>query len=178
LPVVIAGHETTINLIAWGRLALLQHPDQMEQLRANPALMVSAIEELLRFSNPLEMATTRFAREHVTIAGTTIPRGTLGMAVQASANRDAKQFNEPDRPNLTRENNPQLAFGLGAHFCLGAPLARREGQIANQQASAKDAEVATGNSSRVAAVADDACLARARGPAPKSSGIRGSVTSG
>lgn len=127
---VIAGHETTVNLIASGTLALLEHPEHMERLRENPALIGSAIEELLRFSNPLETATMRFAREAVSISGTTVPRGALVLAVLASANRDEKQFDHADDLNLARENNRHVAFGLGAHFCLGAPLARIEGQIA------------------------------------------------
>jgi cytochrome P450 len=127
---LIAGHETTVNLIASGTLALLQHPDQMELLRSDPALIKPAVEELLRYTNPLETATERFAREDVTIAGVTIPRGALVFAVIASANRDASQFEDPDRLNLAREKNRHLAFGHGAHFCLGAPLARLEGQIA------------------------------------------------
>jgi cytochrome P450 PksS len=127
---VIAGHETTVNLIASGTLALLEHPEQMERLRNNPALIGSAIEELLRFSNPLETTTMRFACEAVSIAGTTVPRGALVLAVLASANRDEKQFDHADDLNLSRENNRHVAFGLGAHFCLGAPLARIEGQIA------------------------------------------------
>jgi cytochrome P450 len=127
---VIAGHETTVNLIASGTLALLEHPEQMERLRGNPALIGPAIEELLRFSNPLETATMRFAREDVTISGTTVPCGALVLAVLASANRDEKQFDHADHLNLARENNRHVAFGLGAHFCLGAPLARLEGQIA------------------------------------------------
>jgi cytochrome P450 PksS len=127
---IVAGHETTANLIASGTLALLEHPDQMQHLRANPALIGSAVEELLRFSNPLEMATMRFAREDVAIDGTTIPRGALVMAVLASANRDERQFDHPDELDLARQNNRHVAFGLGSHFCLGAPLARLEGQIA------------------------------------------------
>jgi cytochrome P450 len=127
---VIAGHETTVNLIASGTLALLEHRDQLELLRGNPSLIGTAVEELLRFANPLDMATTRFTREDVPIVGTTIPRGALVMAVLASANRDEKQFDHPDQLDLTRANNRHVAFGLGAHFCLGAPLARLEGQIA------------------------------------------------
>ncbi len=126
---LIAGHETTVNLIASGMLALLEHPDQLELLRGNPSLISAAVEELLRFTNPLETATMRFNREDATIAGTTIPRGALVLAVLASANRDEKQFDHPDRLDLTRENNRHVAFGQGAHFCLGAPLARLEGQI-------------------------------------------------
>jgi cytochrome P450 PksS len=102
----------------------------MDLLRRNPALIKPAIEELLRFTNPLETATERYAREDVTIAGVTIPRGALVFAVIASANRDATQFEDPDRLDITREKNRHLAFGQGAHFCLGAPLARLEGQIA------------------------------------------------
>ena len=127
---VIAGHETTVNLIASGALALLEHPEEMERLRRHPALIGPAIEELLRFSNPLETATMRFALEDAVISGATIPRGALVLAVLASANRDEKQFDHPDQLDLARANNRHVAFGLGAHFCLGAPLARLEGQIA------------------------------------------------
>jgi cytochrome P450 len=127
---LIAGHETTVNLISSGSLALLQHSDQLKQLRADPLLIKSSVEELLRYTNPLETATPRYALEDVTIAGVTIPRGALVLAVIASANRDSSQFDHPDRLDITRENNRHLAFGQGAHFCLGAPLARLEGRIA------------------------------------------------
>lgn len=127
---LIAGHETTVNLIATGTLALLQHPDQLALLRQNPALLKPAIEELLRFSSPVELATERYAREDVTIAGVTIPRGELVLAVLGSANRDERQFADPDRLDIARDPNRHLAFGHGIHFCLGAPLARMEGQIA------------------------------------------------
>jgi cytochrome P450 len=127
---LVAGHETTVNLIGSGTLALLEHPEQLEMLRSEPTLIKSAIEELLRFVCPVEMATERYAREDITIAGTTIPRGELVMAVIGSANRDAHYFDNPDSLDLTRKNNKHLAFGHGIHFCLGAPLARLEGQIA------------------------------------------------
>src|SRR2546427_2470822 len=127
---LIAGHETTVNLIGSGSLALLEHPDQLEKLRSEPAIIKPAIEELLRFVCPVEMATERYAREDITIAGTTIPRGELVLAVIGSANRDANYFDNPDCLDVTRENNKHLAFGLGAHYCLGAPLSRLEGQIA------------------------------------------------
>jgi cytochrome P450 len=127
---LIAGHETTVNLISSGMLALLQHPDQLDLLHADPSLIKSAIEELLRYTNPLETATPRYTREDTTIAGVTIPRGALVLAVIASANRDEGQFDDPDRLDITREKNRHVAFGQGAHFCLGAPLARLEGQIA------------------------------------------------
>jgi cytochrome P450 PksS len=127
---LIAGHETTVNLIGSGALALLQHPDQLVRLRDDPALIRPAVEELLRYTSPVETATERFAREDVTVAGVTIPPGSLVLAVIASANRDERQFPEPDKLDLTREPNRHLAFGLGIHFCLGAALARLEGQIA------------------------------------------------
>lgn len=127
---LLAGHETTVNLIGNGTLALLQHPDQMIRLRNDPTLIKSAVEELLRYGSPVETATERFAREDVTIAGVTIPRGSLVFAVIASANRDERQFANPDTLDIAREPNKHLAFGLGIHYCLGAPLARLEGQIA------------------------------------------------
>ncbi len=127
---LIAGHETTVNLIGNGSLALLEHPDQMRRLRDDPGIIKPAVEELLRFDGPLATATERYAREDVAIGGTTIPRGALVYAVLGSANRDERQFPDPDKLDLTREPNRHLAFGLGIHYCLGAPLARLEGQIA------------------------------------------------
>jgi cytochrome P450 len=127
---LIAGHETTVNLIGNGVLALLLHPDQMEKLMVNPALIKPAVEELLRYDSPLETATERYTREDVTIAGVTIPRGALVYGVIASANRDERQFDNPDRLDIRREPNRHLSFGQGVHYCLGAPLARLEGQIA------------------------------------------------
>jgi cytochrome P450 PksS len=130
IVLLIAGHETTVNLIGSGTLALLEHPAQLELLRNEPELIKTAIEELLRFVCPVEMATERYAREDIEIAGTTIPRGELVMAVIGSANRDEHYFENPDMLDITRKNNKHLAFGHGVHFCLGAPLARLEGQIA------------------------------------------------
>jgi cytochrome P450 len=127
---LIAGHETTVNLIGNGTLALLAHPEQMQRLRDDPELIQPAVEELLRYDGPLAMATERFAREDVTVAGVAVPRDGLVFAVLASANRDERQFENPDVLDITRENNKHLAFGLGVHYCLGAPLARLEGQIA------------------------------------------------
>ena len=127
---LVAGHETTVNLIGNGVLALLEHPQQLELLRDDPTLIEPAVEELLRYGSPVEMATERYAREDVAIAGTTIPAGSLVGAVIASANRDENHFTDPDTLNIMREPNKHLAFGLGAHYCTGAPLARLEGQIA------------------------------------------------
>ena len=127
---LIAGHETTVNLIASGTLALLQHPEQLEHLRRDPTIIKTAVEELLRYTSPVETATERFAREDVTLHGVTIPKGELVLAVLASANRDETQFVHPQRLDLARNPNRHLAFGQGVHFCLGAPLARLEGQIA------------------------------------------------
>jgi cytochrome P450 len=127
---LIAGHETSVNLISSGTLALLEHPDQFDLLRQTPALIKTATEELLRYYPPIETATQRYAREDITIAGVTIPRGEQVMAVIASANRDAAQFENPDTLDITRENNKHLSFGQGIHYCVGAPLARLEGHIA------------------------------------------------
>jgi cytochrome P450 PksS len=127
---LVAGHETTVNLIGNGTLALLEHPDQLARLRDDPALIRPAVEELLRYTNPVELATERYAREDVTIAGVMIPHGDMVFPVVASANRDERQFVNPDQMDLAREPNRHLAFGLGTHFCLGASLARLEGQIA------------------------------------------------
>jgi cytochrome P450 PksS len=127
---LMAGHETTINLIGNGTLALLEHPDQMARLRKDPALIMPAVEEMLRYTSPVELAPERYAREDVALAGAVIPRGAMVFVVIASANRDERQFADPDALDITREPNRHLAFGLGAHFCLGAALARLEGQIA------------------------------------------------
>ena len=127
---LIAGYETTVNLIDNGALALIQHPEQWELLRQNPALANSAIEELLRYTSPLDMASQRFAREDLGVDSVTIPQGHVVIAVLGSANHDESQFPDPDTFDITREPNRHVALGQGAHFCVGAPLARLEGQIA------------------------------------------------
>jgi cytochrome P450 PksS len=127
---LIAGHETTVNLIGSGVLALLEYPDQMEKLRRNPFLIKSAVEELLRYTAPVFLSTERYAREDVTLHGVTIPRGGMTLGVIASANRDETMFTSPDQLDITRDPNKHLSFGYGIHFCLGAPLARMEAQIA------------------------------------------------
>jgi cytochrome P450 len=130
LLLLSAGHETTVNLIGTGTYELLRHPEQLEQLRQNPALMKSAIEELLRYTTPIDTATQRYAARDIEVAGTKIPKGELVLAVIASANRDPNQFENPHALDLARANNKHLSFGQGMHYCLGAPLARLEGQIA------------------------------------------------
>jgi cytochrome P450 len=125
-----AGHETTTNLIGNGVLALLEHPDALHWLRDDPTLTESAVEELLRFASPVETSTFRYAREDLELAGTNIRRGEMVLGVIASANRNPRQFADPDTLDLARTPNKHLSFGLGGHFCLGAPLARLEGRIA------------------------------------------------
>lgn len=133
-----AGHETTVNLIGTGTLALLSHPDQLARLRDDPAttgadgpsILPTAVEELLRYVVPAETATERFAREDLEIAGTPIPQGSLVLAVIAAANRDPARFTDPDALDLTRTPNRHLSFGQGVHYCLGAPLARLEAGVA------------------------------------------------
>jgi cytochrome P450 len=127
---LVAGHKTTVNLIGNGMLALLRHPDQLRLLRERPDLLPSAIEELLRYDGSVERATMRFATEDVEIGGVTIPAGGAVSVVLAAADRSPDQFADPDRLDITRRNNPHVAFGHGIHFCLGAPLARMEGQVA------------------------------------------------
>jgi cytochrome P450 PksS len=128
---LVAGHETTVNLIASGTLALIEHPEQLENLKADPQLIKPAVEELLRYTSPVEIATERYAREDLEVSKTEVPRGELVLAVLGSANRDEQYFEDPDALDLARHPNKHLAFGRGGvHHCLGAPLARMEGQIA------------------------------------------------
>jgi cytochrome P450 len=122
---LLAGHETTTNLIGNGTLALLREPDHWRRLCAEPGLWPSAVEELLRFDGPVQ-ATLRVALEDVEIDGHAIPEGALVLVSIGAANHDPAAFEEPDRLELARDPNPHLAFGFGTHFCLGAPLARLE----------------------------------------------------
>jgi len=127
---LVAGHETTVNLIGNGALALMQHPDQFELLAANPGLRKSAVEEFLRFDGPLVSSTERFTTADTEFGGTIVPAGATVYAALASANRDEDAFEHPDRLDLGRSPNRHLAFGDGMHFCAGAALARMEAQIA------------------------------------------------
>ena len=126
---ILAGHETTVNLIGIGMLALIQNPAQLARLRNEPALMPSAVEELLRYVSPLRSA-LRFTREEVTLSGVTIPQGAPVAAVILSANRDEQVFHDPETLDIARNPNRHLSLGTGRHFCLGATLARMEAEIA------------------------------------------------
>ncbi|PJI99967.1 cytochrome P450 [Streptomyces sp. 2333.5] len=127
---LIAGHETTVNLITNGMLTLLRHPDALERLRSEPALMPLAVEELLRFEPPVQMLPQRTPLADVEVAGITVPRGSPLILMLASGNRDPRRFSDPDRFDPAREDNQHLGFGSGVHSCFGAPLARLETQIA------------------------------------------------
>ncbi|MED1091041.1 cytochrome P450 [Bacillus paramycoides] len=127
---IVAGHETTVNLITNTVLALLENPDQLQLLKENPKLIDSAIEEGLRYYSPVEITTARWAAEPFKIHDQTIQKGDMVIIALASANRDETVFENPEVFDITRENNRHIAFGHGSHFCLGAPLARLEAKIA------------------------------------------------
>ncbi|HEV2981636.1 MAG TPA: cytochrome P450 [Solirubrobacteraceae bacterium] len=126
---LFAGHETTTGLLANGLAVLLAHPDELERLRTDPSLIASAVEELLRFEGPSKLM-VRWASEELDLRGRRIAPGDLVFLVQAAANRDPEQFEEPHRLDLARDPNSHLGFGYGLHYCLGAPLARLETSIA------------------------------------------------
>lgn len=127
---LVAGHETTVNLISNGVLALLTHPDQLADLRADFGLLDNAVEEMLRYDGPVETPTFRFAVEPMDIGGTIVPAGELVLPVLADADRDPARYPEPDRFDIRRDARGHVAFGHGIHYCLGAPLARLEAKIA------------------------------------------------
>lgn len=136
-----AGHETTVNLIGNSLFALMKHPAAMESLRHDPARLPNAIEELLRYDSPAQM-TFRFAFRDVTLGGKTIHTGDSVVAVIGAANRDPEIFPDPDRLDIARQRNRHLSFGSGAHYCLGAYLARLEGSIALRVLLEKTREIA------------------------------------
>ncbi|GGI75404.1 cytochrome P450 [Saccharopolyspora subtropica] len=127
---LVAGHETTVNLIGNGVLALLRNPDQWAALRADPDRVADAVEEMLRFDGPVMHGTFRFTAEPVEYGGVEIPAGEMVWVGLASANHDPERFPDPERFDITRDARGHLAFGHGIHFCLGAQLARMEAQIA------------------------------------------------
>ena len=126
---LLAGHETTTSLIANGTLALAQHPEEAARVRADPALLPAAVEELLRYDSAVQ-GVVRFAVGPAELAGQRIEAGATLLVLVGAANRDPAQFAEPDRLDVTRDPNRHLSFGRGIHFCLGAPLARLEGEVA------------------------------------------------
>jgi len=127
---LIAGHETTVNLITNGMLTLLRHPEALELLRREPELMPRAVEELLRYEPPVQMLPQRTALTDIEVAGVTVPKGAPLILVLASGSRDPKRFHDPDHFEPTRRDNQHFGFGSGVHICFGAPLARIEAQIA------------------------------------------------
>jgi cytochrome P450 len=127
---LFAGHEPVMNLVGNGLAALFSHPDQLALLHERPELIADTVDELLRFDGPTARASPRYPTEDIEIAGTLVPAGSVVVVGIASANRDPRRFTEPDRLDITRSQQPHLAFGHGIHRCLGVALARLEGEIA------------------------------------------------
>ncbi len=127
---IVAGHETTVNLIGNGTLTLLQHPEQLHLLQQDPSLLPSAIEELLRYTAPVSLSTPRWASEDIPMHGKVIRKGEMVFVSLIGADTDPQQFPDPEVLDIMRQENQHVAFGKGIHYCLGAPLARLEGQIA------------------------------------------------
>ncbi len=127
---LIAGHETTVNLITNGMLTLLRHPDVLERLQHEPNLVIRLVEELLRYEPPVQILPNRVALADINIGGTTILKGSPVILLLASGNRDSARFPDPDKFDPDRRDNMHLGFGSGIHYCYGAPLARLETQIA------------------------------------------------
>lgn len=130
LLLITAGHETMVNLLGNGMLALLEHVEQMELLRSDPALLPAAIEELLRYTAPVSLSSPRWACEDITLHGQNIRKGEMVRCALLAANTDPQRFPDPEALNILRQEKQHVSFGRGMHFCLGAPLARLEGQIA------------------------------------------------
>ena len=134
---MIAGHETTVNLLGNGLYLLLTHPDQLALLRDDSTLMPNAIEEILRFESPVQRGTYRCAKEAVEVGNVLIPAGAMVAAMIGAANRDPDVFEDPEVFNILRTPNPHLGFGQGIHYCLGASIARQEAAIALQRLFAR-----------------------------------------
>jgi cytochrome P450 len=128
--IIMGGFGTTVNLIGNGILALLTYPEELARLHADPSLLPAAVEELLRFTNPLNHATDRFTTQDMTVGDVEIPTGEWVFMAISSANRDPGRFPNPDRLDLSRDTSGHLAFGRGIHYCLGASLARLEAEVA------------------------------------------------
>ncbi|HLX05491.1 MAG TPA: cytochrome P450, partial [Candidatus Binatus sp.] len=126
---LVAGNETTTNLIGNGTLALGRNPDQFDALKRDPSMLPRTIEEMLRYDGPVQ-STVRFTNEPVQLGGSEIPAGAFALMIVAAADRDPAQFKSPERFDITRDPNEHVAFGEGIHFCIGAPLARMEARIA------------------------------------------------
>jgi cytochrome P450 len=127
---LVAGHETTVNLLGNGMLTPLRHPAILDRLRHEPDLVPATVEELLRYEPPVQFLSGRTTLDEISLAGTTIPRGVLVTLALAAGNRDPARFPDPDRFDPERRDNQHLGFGSGIHSCFGAPLARIEAQIA------------------------------------------------
>ncbi|NUT50304.1 MAG: cytochrome P450 [Saccharothrix sp.] len=127
---LVAGHETTVNLIANGVYHLVRNPEQLAKLRGDRSLLPGAVEEVLRFESPVNQATFRYTNEDVDLGGVVIPKDSVVVVSLSGGNRDGSRFPDPDRLDITRQSAGHLAFGHGIHYCLGAPLARMEGEIA------------------------------------------------
>jgi cytochrome P450 len=127
---LVAGHETTVNLITNGMLTLLRHPDVLDRLRREPGMVTGLVEELLRYEPPVQMRTNRVTMADIDVGGVTIPAGSPLAVVLAAGNRDPNRFPDPDRFNPDRTDNEHLSFNSGIHYCFGAPLARAEAQVA------------------------------------------------
>ncbi len=127
---IVAGHETTVSLIGNAMVALWRNPDQLALLQANPELMPTAVEEFLRYDGSVERAFNRFVLEDVELGGQIVPQGAMIIPILASASRDEAVFENPEALDVTRTPNPHMGFGKGVHYCVGAPLARIEAEIA------------------------------------------------
>ncbi|MGQ0466389.1 MAG: cytochrome P450 family protein [Sporichthyaceae bacterium] len=130
LLLVAAGHETTVNLLASGVLALCSHPEQLARLKADPALIGTCVEELLRFTSPVQATFPMIAKEEFELGGVVVPAGEIVAPIPMAANRDPSRIEHPNSLDIGREHNPHVSFGHGPHHCVGAPLARLEAKIA------------------------------------------------